>query len=350
MVCRVSAEEAERSRMQRGVLGTTPSHQQGEVLAMTERGHAYRINAETIAMTATNTYDHVQNVAERLAGIEPQEVLSRSQAQEVVTQNANERGSMPMDRFEEVPSAWEIGRGAEAEVDMAEGVASRGVGMVIALGEGLANAVEGSLFGGASRKAPGGAEYVPPAAAGPPPPVVEKPPWLEKKEKLRTTSGVEATQDQEVKGRVEEKQGQSFGELFAEIQRNNEKAARPGSGRSSTATGTMTGIATESDDGGLTGGTGLPTRGRSARARWKAAAEQVTVRWLLRVERLLAVSSWRVEQDYRRAAVWSGLPLAGAVPAQEKDREREADGATAGEAKAAKRGFTRLFKFGRLKR
>jgi hypothetical protein len=227
MVCRVSAEEAERSQRQRAVLGTTPSYQEGEVLAMTERGHTYRINAETIAMTATNTYDHVQNVAERLAGIEPQAVLSLSQAQEVVTQNANERGSIAIDRFEQLPSAWEIGRGAEAAVDMAEGVASRGAGMVIAMGEGLASALEGSLFGGASRKAPGGAEYVPPAAAvPPPPPVVAKPPWLEKKEKLRTTSGVEATQDQEVKGRVEEKQGQSFGELFAEIQRKNEKAAR----------------------------------------------------------------------------------------------------------------------------
>lgn len=62
------------------------------------------------------------------------------------------------------------------------------------------------------------------------------------------------------------------------------------------------------------------------------------MRWLLRVE------------DYRRAAAWAGLPLAGAAPAQEKAKEREADAATAGEAKAAKRGFTQLFKFGRLKR
>jgi hypothetical protein len=211
--------------MQRAVLGTTPSYQEGEVLAMTERGHAYRINAETIAMTGTNSYDHVQNVAERLAGIEPQAVLSLSQAQEVVTQNANERGSIPIDRFEEVPSAWEIGRGAEAAVDMAEGVAVKGLGAVTQAASAFVLGIE-YLLGGAARHAPGGAEYAPPAAAGPPPPVVEKPPWLEKKEKLRTTSGVEATQDQEVKGRVEEKQGQSFGELFAEIQRNNEKAAR----------------------------------------------------------------------------------------------------------------------------
>ena len=112
----------------------------------------------------------------------------------------------------------------------------------------------------------------------------------------------------------------------------------------------MTGIATENGDGGLTGGTGLPTRGRSAKARWKAAAELVTVRWLLRVERLLALTSWQLDQDYRRAAEWVGLPVAGAVPAQEKAKEREAEAATAGEAKAAKRGFTWLFKFGRLKR
>jgi hypothetical protein len=227
MVCRVSAEEAERSQRQRAVLGTTPSYQEGEVLAMTERGHAYRINAETIAMTATNTYDHVQNVSERLASIEPQDVLSLSQAQEVVTQQANERGSIPIDRFEQLPSAWEIGRGAEAAVDAAEGVASKGAEVVIAFGEGVANFFEGSLFGGASRKAPGGAEYVPPDAAGPPPPLaVTKPPWLEKQEKLRTTSGVEATEDPAARGKVEEKQGQSFNEQFEELRRRNAKAAQ----------------------------------------------------------------------------------------------------------------------------
>jgi Lon protease-like protein len=74
------------------------------------------------------------------------------------------------------------------------------------------------------------------------------------------------------------------------------------------------------------------------------------VRWLQRVERLLALSNWRMEQDYRRAAEWVAQRLASAAPAQEKGKEREADAATAGEAKAAKRGFTRLLKFGRLKR
>jgi hypothetical protein len=83
----------------------------------------------------------------------------------------------------------------------------------------------------------------------------------------------------------------------------------------------MTGIATENGDGGLTGGTGLPTRGRSARARWRTAAELVTVRWLLRVERLLALTSWRL--DYRRAAEWAGLRLpAGAVtPGREREQQ-----------------------------
>lgn len=73
------------------------------------------------------------------------------------------------------------------------------------------------------------------------------------------------------------------------------------------------------------------------------------MRWLLRVERLLALASWRLE-DYRRAAEWVGLPLPGAVPAQEKAKEREAEAATAGEAKAAKERLRRLLKFGRLKR
>jgi hypothetical protein len=51
------------------------------------------------------------------------------------------------------------------------------------------------------------------------------------------------------------------------------------------------GIATENGDGSLTGGTGLPTIGRSARARWRTAAELATVRWLQRVERRLALAS-----------------------------------------------------------
>lgn len=91
---------------------------------------------------------------------------------------------------------------------------------------------------------------------------------------------------------------------------------------------TGTGIATESDDGGLTGGTRPPTSGRSARPRWRTAAELVTVRWLLRVERLLALASWRLE-DYRRAADWVSLRLgAGAVP---PGRERQQkSGAPAG--------------------
>jgi hypothetical protein len=55
---------------------------------------------------------------------------------------------------------------------------------------------------------------------------VERPPWLEKQEKLRTTSGVEATEDPSAKAKVEEKQGQSFAEQFEELRRRNEKAAR----------------------------------------------------------------------------------------------------------------------------
>jgi hypothetical protein len=87
-------------------------------------------------------------------------------------------------------------------------------------------------------------------------------------------------------------------------------------------------IATETGDGGLTGGTGLPTRGRSAKARWRAAAELACVRWLLRVERLLALASWR-QQDYRRAAAWVSLRLpAGAVvtPVSEREQQTGASG------------------------
>jgi hypothetical protein len=76
------------------------------------------------------------------------------------------------------------------------------------------------------------------------------------------------------------------------------------------------------------------------------------VRWLLRVERLLARDAreqWQLER-YRRAAEWVALRLPGAVMAQEKAREREAGAASGGDAKAAKERLSRLLKFGRLKR
>ena len=51
------------------------------------------------------------------------------------------------------------------------------------------------------------------------------------------------------------------------------------------------------------------------------------MRWLLRVERLLALASWR-HQDYRRAAEWAGLRLpAGAVtPGSEREQQAGAPG------------------------
>ena len=73
---------------------------------------------------------------------------------------------------------------------------------------------------------PGGAEYAPSTAPGSSPTVNEKPPWLEKQEKPRTTSRVEAVQDQAVKTKVEQSQDKNFPELFEEIRRANEKSAR----------------------------------------------------------------------------------------------------------------------------
>jgi hypothetical protein len=51
------------------------------------------------------------------------------------------------------------------------------------------------------------------------------------------------------------------------------------------------------------------------------------VRWLLRVERLLALANWRLE-DYRRAAVWVSLRLpSGAVtPGREQEQQTGAPG------------------------
>ena len=82
-------------------------------------------------MTASNTYDHVQKVNERLASIQPQEVLSQPQAQEVVTQQAHQRGAMPMPEVEGLPGAWEIGRSAEGAVDTAAGAVIEGLGVVL---------------------------------------------------------------------------------------------------------------------------------------------------------------------------------------------------------------------------
>jgi hypothetical protein len=152
--------------------------------------------------------------------------MSWTEVQEVVTDRANERGSIALDPFEQIfEGAIDVGRGAEAAVDAAEGAVSTGAEMVLGAGEKLAMWLEAAL-GGASRKAPGGAEYVPPAAAGPPPPVVERrDAGKEKQERLRTTSGVEATQDAAVKDRVDEKQGQGFGEQYEELRRQKEKEA-----------------------------------------------------------------------------------------------------------------------------
>jgi antirestriction protein ArdC len=66
----------------------------------------------------------------------------QSQAQEVVTQSANERGSIAEPVIEDWPSAWEMGRGAEVAVDAAEGVASKGAEVELAAGEALAVRLE----------------------------------------------------------------------------------------------------------------------------------------------------------------------------------------------------------------
>jgi hypothetical protein len=53
----------------------------------------------------------------------------------------------------------------------------------------------------------------------------------------------------------------------------------------------------------------------------------VCVRWLLRVERLLALTSWRLE-DYRRAAAWVGQRLAAesVPPGRERQQQTGAPG------------------------
>ena len=52
------------------------------------------------------------------------------------------------------------------------------------------------------------------------------------------------------------------------------------------------------------------------------------MRWLLRVERLLALTSWQLDQDFRRAAAWVGLHrVAGAVtPGREQEQQTGAPG------------------------
>jgi hypothetical protein len=125
---------------------------------------------------------------------------------------------------ESLPSLGEIGRSVERSSDKVEHVAAKGLGVALDAVEVLALGAEAFLFGG-SRKAPGGAEYVPPGTAARPP-VVEKPPSLQERDKDGTASGVEATNDPALKGKVEQSQGQSFAEQWEEIRRANEKAAR----------------------------------------------------------------------------------------------------------------------------
>lgn len=68
-----------------------------------------------------------------------------------------------------LPSVGELSRSIERSVDKVEGVAAKGLGVALDAVQAVALGAEEFWFGGALRKAPGGAEYVPPAAAGPPP-------------------------------------------------------------------------------------------------------------------------------------------------------------------------------------
>jgi hypothetical protein len=118
-------------------------------------------------------------VAVRLAGIESQADLSLSEADALLVERAIERGAVLIDRLEELPSAWEVGRGVEASIDAADAAAVKGLGAVTQAATAFVLGIQ-YVLGGLARKAPGGAEQVPPQAKSGPPPVVERPPWLEK--------------------------------------------------------------------------------------------------------------------------------------------------------------------------
>jgi MobA/MobL family len=191
IVCRVTAEEAERSKNQRAWLKTA-SYQEGEYLAVTEWGGVYRLNAETIGLTAVEIHDHIQNVAARLAEIEPDSVVTLHEAQDIITaQRAEQTVEMDTPMIEVAES---IGDGIETAMDAADHAASKGVEIIGRMGAVIANGLESFFFGGASRQAPGGAESTQEAKPQPKqtreqkqetqPIMKEVPAWLKAKQQL----------------------------------------------------------------------------------------------------------------------------------------------------------------------
>lgn len=122
-----------------------------------------------------------------------------------------------------MPTMPEVAASVERAADTVEHGVMKGAEIVTALGEGLANVVEGLFFGGDSRKAPGGAEYQQPTAAPSRQPEPAVPEWRRVRDALRTTSPEEAAQDPQARATLLSQLRQANAEITAEIRRNQEK-------------------------------------------------------------------------------------------------------------------------------
>ena len=140
-------------------------------------------------------------------------------------ERAPEREFAEAAKDQTLPTLPEVAASVERAADTVEHVAAIGAEAVIELGTGIANALEG-LLGGASRQAPGGAEYQPPTAAPINQPEPAVPEWRRAQDAGRTTSIEELAQDPNRQAIAENNPRQSLADLLADLKRRREKYER----------------------------------------------------------------------------------------------------------------------------
>lgn len=184
-VCRVTEDEAERSKTQRDWLGETPRYEPGEYLVLNERGHAFRLDATTI-------HDHEEHIVARLSQIDGSQQLSLSQAQQVVDY---QRDASPPEREEPgAPSVRETAKNIADAAELATGIAGNFFGSAIGtfarVGENVLGALS-DFFTTPARPQP--------EREAPPEPRRREPVTPQQREPLRRTTPEVATGDPEVR-------------------------------------------------------------------------------------------------------------------------------------------------------
>ena len=122
-----------------------------------------------------------------------------------------------------LPSVGELSRSMERGVDKVEGVAAKGLGVALDAVQAVALGAEELWFGGASRKAPGGAEYVPPGAAGPPPSAAPEKSQTRKDKEFMGNQDENAHREANVQANAERSPVSINAEMIARMRRDLEQ-------------------------------------------------------------------------------------------------------------------------------